>query len=144
MLFIRSLGVLAGLQLLVWPSNRKSSSSSLAEGSVAALPVDGANDEDPDALDEKKMRIMLDYVKSVFSPVYDKNRSVWSSMYDEIKRNHPYITVFTWRDGASAEEKSQRAVYLITVQTMLMFLMAVFMDLEVGIEPCCFANIIFV
>lgn len=128
----RSLGIVTGLRLLVWPAHQKKTEKS--SGSVAATPVN--IDQDSESLDEMKMNMILKYVNSVFPPVYDKDRSVWSSMYDEVKRNHPYITVFTWGDGASAEEKAKRAVYLVTVQTMLMFLMAVCIDLEVPDNYC--------
>jgi hypothetical protein len=82
--------------------------------------------------DDVKLRQLWNYIYSVFPPVYDTHRSIWSSMYDELISYHPYITIFNWTDACSAREKVTTGVYLLTVQSMLMFLMAVFIDLEVN------------
>lgn len=94
---------------------------------VDTQPHDVSNGNDA------KMTQLWHYIHSVFPPVYDTHRSIWSSIYDELITYHPYITVFNWADACSAREKMTTAVYLLTVQSMLMFLMAVFMDLDVSI-----------
>jgi hypothetical protein len=81
--------------------------------------------------EEIKMAKLWGYLRSVFPPVYDGDHSVWSSMYDELSSYHPYITIFNWTDGCSQKEKVTTGVYLLTVQSMLMFLMAVFIGLDV-------------
>ena len=89
-------------------------------------------DDTSDTFDDEKKALLLNYLDSVFPPVYDVKRSVWSSMYDETIRYHPYITVFNWKDKASLRKKLTTAIQLLTSQSMLMFLMAVFIDLEVS------------
>jgi hypothetical protein len=89
-----------------------------------------------DALDiEEKKASILSYINTVFPPVYDMDRSMWSSMYDEVIRHHAYITVFNITDKTSQSGKITALIHLLTMQSMLMFLMAVFYDLEV----CCFS-----
>jgi hypothetical protein len=86
-------------------------------------------------LEETKMAKLWGYLSTVFPPVYDGGRSVWSSMYDELISHHPYFTIFNWMDACSQKEKVTTGVYLLTVQSMLMFLMAVFIDLDVRLLP---------
>lgn len=78
-----------------------------------------------------KEKILKDYIKSIFPPVFDLNRPVFLSMYEEVIRYHPYITAFNWADASSPGEKMKRGAYLLTVQSMLLFLMVLFVDIEV-------------
>ena len=104
------------------------------------LPIDATvpSHRDENCVDQITKKKLWNYVDSIFPPVYDVNRSVWSSMYDELIRYHPYITIFNWADACSQKEKLTASIYLLTVQSMLMFLMALFIDLEVSVlDYCC-------
>jgi uncharacterized membrane protein len=78
-----------------------------------------------------KVAVVFNYLVAVFPPIYDTNRSMWSTMFDELIRHHAYITFFNFSDAATAKEKALSGIRLLTVQSMMMFLMAVFIDLEV-------------
>jgi hypothetical protein len=51
-------------------------------------------------------------------------------MKQEVARFHPYLTIFNLADNGSLDGKATAIVHLLTVQSALMFLMAVFLDLE--------------
>lgn len=127
LLYERSLQLLLIVRLTTI-SKESSITSDFSELSIAT-GIDGSSSAD----DIKKWKVdqLCHYLRCVFPRVYDTQRSIWSSMYDELITYHPYITIFNWRDGNSMREKLTSGVYLLTVQSMLMFLMAVFMDLEV-------------
>ena len=121
----RSLGFVLLLKLAIMRSSQP-------DKTEVFLPIDASvSSRNHDGIDQITRMKLWNYVDSIFPPVYDVNRSVWSSMYDELIRYHPYITIFNWTDSCSQKEKLTTSIYLLTVQSMLMFLMAVFIDLEV-------------
>jgi hypothetical protein len=69
------------------------------------------------------------YVKSVFPLVFG-SRSRLLRLVDEIKRHHRYILMFTAAPGSMGDRKrTLSGVQLLTVQSLLLFLLAVFYDL---------------
>jgi hypothetical protein len=136
----RSLGILLLLKLALTHSSDTKTTDFLAceaetDGNASGTASGGvvvAAGMNASGNHDVKLRQLWKYIYSVFPPVYDTHRSIWSSMYDELISYHPYITIFNWTDACSAREKVTTGVYLLTVQSMLMFLMAVFIDLEVN------------
>ena len=131
----RSLGLVLAVRLAF--ASRKGTHKQSKSNAVSAEvnASDGENHSPGDGVlkNQKKREVVLTYINTVFPPVYDTKRSVWSSMRDEVVRYNPYITIFNVSDKAAQETKMQAAIYLLTVQSMSMFLMAVLIDLEVRI-----------
>jgi hypothetical protein len=79
---------------------------------------------------EQRRKYLKAYLDSIFPSVFRETKSGVKAMWEELKKHHRYANLFTAHGPTSREERAQTIVQLLTVQTMLMFLMAVFYDLE--------------
>jgi hypothetical protein len=86
------------------------------------------------SLDSKKKYLMT-YIDSIIPVVFRsaalQHDSSLKSMWKTIKTYHPYAIVFTANGPGTKEVKVQKGIYLLTIQAMLMFIMAVFCDFQV-------------
>jgi hypothetical protein len=73
---------------------------------------------------------LRNYVDEVFPSAF-KDRPNLDCLFDEILKHHRYVLVLTCSNDKKADQnRIVTAVRLLTVQTMLMFLLAVFYDLQ--------------
>eukprot|EP01038_Epipyxis_sp_PR26KG_P009221 gene9221-12434_t len=73
---------------------------------------------------------LLDYVNELFPSVFSK-KSYLSRLSEEIKRHHRYIQVLTASSGEAGDSaRILTGVQLLTIQTMLMFLLALLYDIQ--------------
>ena len=92
------------------------------------------------SLDTKKA-YLLKYIDEILPTIFRssvKHDSILQSMWKTIKTYHPYAVVFTAQGPGAKELRIQKGIYLLTIQAMLMFIMAVFCDLQVS---CYLRNI---
>ena len=80
------------------------------------------------SLDVKKY--MLSYINEVFPSVYQRTDSFFSRAWGEISKHHKYLILFTAKGRNSENIRMLTGVYLLTMQTLLMFILAVCYDLE--------------
>ena len=66
---------------------------------------------------------------AVFRPSLE-NASTLRSIWSAILANHPYITFFTATGPEARVQRLRLGLYLLTIQDMLMFIMAVFFNLQ--------------
>jgi hypothetical protein len=66
-----------------------------------------------------------------------KGEGVLSSMWKTIRIYHPYAVVFSSNSSESKDTKIQKGLYLLTIQAMLMFIMALFCDFQVLCNLYC-------
>lgn len=71
----------------------------------------------------------IQIVNEVFPAVFQP-RSVLSRIWGEIRRHHRYIVIFTATGSSADSVRMLTAIQLLTVQSMLMFIMAVCYDLQ--------------
>lgn len=134
---IRSMGLVAAMFLLVpnkWGTDyfeNKSSSSVLPQQRTSRRGGIGLGTSNR----TQHVDAVLNYIDKVFPPLYllTVDTSLWTSMYREILKNHPYITIFIVSTDDSLKRKIISGIELLTVQSMMMFMMALFFDLEVCI-----------
>jgi hypothetical protein len=72
---------------------------------------------------------LLSYVNEIFPSVFRSNSGL-QRLWGEICRHHRYIVLFTTTDGRSEGTRMLTAIQLLTVQSMLMFIMALCYDLQ--------------
>eukprot|EP01032_Pedospumella_encystans_P023776 gene23776-26908_t len=73
---------------------------------------------------------LTDYVILTFPSVFS-NKPFFSRLYGEIKRHHRYLTLFTAPEGENGDkQRILTGVQLLTIQTMLMFLLAMLYDVQ--------------
>lgn len=72
---------------------------------------------------------LSEYVSSVIPTVF-MNRPILHRLYDEIVKNHRYIILFTGTGKQSENKKILTGFQLLTTQTLLMFLLSFFYDLQ--------------
>mmetsp|Transcript_29297 Transcript_29297/g.49447 ORF Transcript_29297/g.49447 Transcript_29297/m.49447 type:complete len:2221 (+) Transcript_29297:134-6796(+) len=80
------------------------------------------------SLDVKKY--MLSYINEVFPAVYQSTDSFFTRAWAEISKHHKYLILFTAKGRNSESVRMMTGVYLLTMQTLLMFILAVCYDLE--------------
>ena len=88
------------------------------------------------SLDTKK-EYLLKYIDEILPTIFRSTvvyDSTLQSMWRTIKTYHPYAVVFTASGPGAKEMKIQKGIYLLTIQAMLMFIMAVFCDLQVSLR----------
>lgn len=73
--------------------------------------------------------LLMKYLDEVFPIVY-QNRSYAGRMLEEILKHHRYLDVLSNRSGVDSK-RVITCVHLLTIQTLLMFLLAVFYELQV-------------
>jgi hypothetical protein len=75
---------------------------------------------------------LIGYVDSVFPSVYQSKRW-WGRLLSELSKHHRYmVLMIPTRDESMEKRRVLTGVQLLTVQTMLMFLLAVACDLQVS------------
>jgi hypothetical protein len=73
---------------------------------------------------------LADYVVATFPAVFS-NKPFFTRLYGEIKRHHRYLRLFTAPEGdAGDKERVLTGAQLLSVQTMLMFLLALLYDVQ--------------
>jgi hypothetical protein len=85
---------------------------------------------------------LTDYVIETFPSVFS-NKPFFSRLYGEVKRHHRYLTVLTAPEGENGDkQRILVGIELLTVQTMLMFLLAVLYDLQgPSDDGTCYYNV---
>jgi hypothetical protein len=79
---------------------------------------------------------LMGYVDSVFPSVYQSKRWL-SRLLSELGKHHRYmVLLMPTRDESMEKRRILTGVQLLTVQTMLMFLLAVACDIQVSIGKC--------
>jgi hypothetical protein len=82
---------------------------------------------------EAKKEYLMKYIDEILPAIFRSNfkhDSTVQSLWKIIKNYHPYAIVFT-ADGPGAKDlKIRKGLYLLTIQAMLMFIMAVFCDIQ--------------
>jgi hypothetical protein len=74
---------------------------------------------------------LVGYVDSVFPSVYQSTRW-WGRLFSELSKHHRYmVLMMPTRDESMEKRRILTGVQLLTVQSMLMFLLAVACDLQV-------------
>jgi len=82
---------------------------------------------------EAKKEYLMKYVDGIVPVIFRSSvdsDSPLLSVWKTIKTYHPYAVVFTADGPGSKEVKIRKGIYLLTIQVMLMFIMAVFCDLQ--------------
>ena len=72
---------------------------------------------------------IFDYIKSVIPTVFSR-KSVLQRLWSEFVTNHKYFKLFYPDEKSKPEARIIGCLYLLSVQTMFMFLLAVFYDLQ--------------
>jgi hypothetical protein len=72
---------------------------------------------------------LSDYINSIFPEVF-REKPFFTRMYNELIKNHRYIYLLTSSGKGTDNKRILIGIQLLTTQTMLMFLMAVFYELE--------------
>lgn len=73
---------------------------------------------------------LVEYISEIFPSVFG-DKPVTSRLVDEIKRHHRYLTLFTAEPGSKGDTKRLlTGLEMLSVQTMLMFLLAMLYDLQ--------------
>uniref|UniRef100_A0A7S3M5U4 PKD/REJ-like domain-containing protein n=1 Tax=Spumella elongata TaxID=89044 RepID=A0A7S3M5U4_9STRA len=73
---------------------------------------------------------LADYVRETLPSVFS-SKPFFSRMYGEVKRHHRYLKLITAPNGQSGDkERVLTAVELLSIQTMLMFLLALLYDMQ--------------
>jgi hypothetical protein len=82
--------------------------------------------------EEKNRSIFNQYLDDIFPRIY-KPQPLLRRILHEITTHHRYITLFT----SSENRRILTTIHLLTVQTMLMFMLAVCYDLQVCFNHAC-------
>ena len=83
---------------------------------------------------DTKKKYLLKYIDDILPTIFRssvEHDTTLQAMWRTIKTYHPYAVVFTAEGPGAKEMKIQKGIYLLTIQAMLMFIMAVFCDLQV-------------
>ena len=92
---------------------------------------------------EAKKDYLLKYIDGILPAIYRSNvehDSTLQSMWKTIRTYHPYAVIFTAEGPGAKELKIRTGIYLLTIQSMLMFIMAVFFDLQVIHYSSCMSQ----
>ena len=76
------------------------------------------------------------YVNEVFPTVFRAESSLMR-LYDEISKHHRYLILFTAKGKNGDSVRMLTGVHLLTIQTMLMFMLAVLYDMQVNFCSSC-------
>ena len=73
-------------------------------------------------------------------PVAFQNRafseSWWQSAWRTIRCYHPYAVIFTAKGPGATDVRIRKGLQMLTIQAMLLFIMALFFDLQVTLLLC--------
>ena len=103
---------------------------SLTDSAVEHVPT---NPTEELSLEAKK-KYMLKYIDEILPTIYRssvEHDSTLQSIWKTIHTYYPYATIFTAEVPGADELRLKLGLYLLTIQAMLMFIMAVFFDLQV-------------
>jgi hypothetical protein len=81
-----------------------------------------------------KREYLMKYVDTIIPILFRNNvkeDGALAAVWKTIRIYHPYSVVFTAEGRESKEIKIQKGLYLLTIQAMLMFIMALFCDFQV-------------
>lgn len=134
-------GLMWGVGLLMISVNlfkqRSRSSSPSASISAPAAPLGPTGTRTMKAsstsnYDEVK-RILTKYIDEIFPTVF-QNQSYLRRMMNEVLKHHRYIVLLSSRGVDLNSKKIITCIHLLTVQSMLMFILAVLYDLQVRLD----------
>ena len=79
------------------------------------------------------------YVEEIL-PVAFQNRALseswWQSAWRTIRCYHPYAVIFTAKGPGATDVRIRKGLQMLTIQAMLLFIMALFFDLQVTLLLC--------
>jgi hypothetical protein len=78
---------------------------------------------------EQGREFLTKYVNEAFPAVFQQ-KPAWQRLWGEISRHHRYLLLFVPTGHSSNSLRSLTAIHLLTVQSMLMFIMALCYDLQ--------------
>jgi hypothetical protein len=81
--------------------------------------------------EDAQKSFILRYIDSVFPVVFQDSEWKWNTAWSEIKKHHPYMVMFIATGKGAQKRKFNKGVYLLSIQTMLMFILAVFYEMQV-------------
>jgi hypothetical protein len=90
---------------------------------------------------EAKKEYLMKYIDDILPVAFRtgmKYDTTLQSMWKTIKAYHPYAVLFTAQGPGARKMKIHKFLYLLTIQSMLMFIMAVFCDFQVSKSTCVF------
>jgi hypothetical protein len=73
---------------------------------------------------------LLKYIDSVIPVIFQPRQSLWSYVSHEILEHHRYLNIFLLRSKQSEKMRFITAFQMLTVQSMLIFLLSIFFDLQ--------------
>lgn len=74
--------------------------------------------------------ILTQYIDEIFPTVFQP-KSVFVRLTSEVTKHHRYLTLFLGDGHTTDRQKRLRCVQMLTVQSMLMFMLAVLYELQV-------------
>jgi hypothetical protein len=76
---------------------------------------------------------LKNYIRKLFPRVYLAEESMWGSMLFEMRNNHKYLSVFFPHSSpAEVNKRLMMAFQFLTVQSFLLFAIAVTLDIDVS------------
>jgi hypothetical protein len=93
-------------------------------------PVIGGSIVPFDETKEVRKKYLLTYLNSIFPVVFYQEGTTWQGLVHEIFKHHRYMTIFTGGGAFSYEMRVKTILQMLTVQTLLMFVLSVCYDLQ--------------
>jgi hypothetical protein len=133
-------GLMWGVGLLMISVNlfKQRSRSSLERGAKQKQQTrtpNQAKDSDPMSQPDDVRRMLTKYIDEIFPTVF-QSQSYFRRMMAEVMKHHRYIVLLTSRGEDLNTKKIITCIHLLTVQSMLMFILAVLYDLQVCLDLC--------
>ena len=109
-----------------WRRNKMVTKNELLDKQVERKAQSAKNSHSPAAICAN----LQEYVSEVFPSVFGQKPRI-HRLVDEVKKHHRYLNILTASPG-DFEDRSRilTGIQLLTIQTMLMFLLSVFYDLQ--------------
>jgi hypothetical protein len=85
---------------------------------------------------EEIRQFLTDYINEAFPSVF-QSKSVFGRLYAEVVKHHRYLVVMSSAGHVSDERRMLTGVQLLTVQSMLMFMLAVLYEIQVKKSHAC-------
>ena len=79
---------------------------------------------------ETRKKYLLTYLDSIFPDIFHQDEVNWKSILGEIMKHHRYINILTNSGIFSHELRVKTVLQMLTIQTMLMFVLSVCYDLQ--------------
>jgi hypothetical protein len=92
----------------------------------AVAPVDKAKEISM----EVRKKYLYAYLNSIFPDVFHREGSTWNGLMNELRKHHRYIAILRGGGTFSHEIRVKTVLQMLTVQTMLMFVLALCYDLQ--------------